>query len=100
MRPENFQTNSSKHNIAGFGLGALNDADEDDLDVYDGALRPGAGRRVAYEAGEDEDVIMMGSSRQPNRHPPNVSSLFIQNCTAANLSQEGNAKYNHNANLP
>lgn len=51
---------------AGFGLGALNDADEDDLDVYEGALHAGSSRsrRVAYDAEDDGDQIAMGSSRR------------------------------------
>ena len=51
--------------IAGFGLGALNDADEDDLDVYDGTLGASGSKRIlAYDAEEDDDRIVMGSSRQ------------------------------------
>lgn len=47
--------------IAGFGLGALNDADEDDLDVYDGSLN-GNRRREAYDNLErdDDDTIIIG----------------------------------------
>ncbi|KAG6829060.1 hypothetical protein H0H92_005834 [Tricholoma furcatifolium] len=43
---------------AGFGLGALNDADEDDLDVYDGATTS-IKRRVAYDIAdrEEDDTI-------------------------------------------
>ncbi|KAI0690482.1 hypothetical protein BC835DRAFT_1435011 [Cytidiella melzeri] len=48
---------------AGFGLGALNDADEDDLDVYDGTLQAQGGRRVAYDDDAEDDRIAMGSSR-------------------------------------
>ncbi|KAH9926919.1 uncharacterized protein B0H18DRAFT_875905 [Fomitopsis serialis] len=50
---------------AGFGLGALNDADEDDLDVYDSSMGTGrSGRsRMAYDAVDDEDTrITMGPS--------------------------------------
>ncbi|GJE93220.1 G patch domain-containing protein [Phanerochaete sordida] len=59
---------------SGFGLGALNDADEDDLDVYDGALGSTGpkSRIVAYDAAEDDDHIAMGSSskrRQDTRAP-------------------------------
>ena len=55
-------------------MGALNDADEDDLDVYDGAMRPQGGRRVAYEAGDDDDRLMIGSSRQGRQGQDNVNS--------------------------
>ncbi|KAH8833057.1 hypothetical protein DL96DRAFT_1677302 [Flagelloscypha sp. PMI_526] len=39
---------------AGFGLGASNEADEDDLDVYDSAIGPG-GSRVAYDIAQRDD---------------------------------------------
>lgn len=61
--------------LAGFGLGALNDADEDDVDIYDGALRSQSSRRIAYDATDDDDNIMMGSSRHSKRGPVNVSYL-------------------------
>ncbi|EKM50069.1 uncharacterized protein PHACADRAFT_153394 [Phanerochaete carnosa HHB-10118-sp] len=71
------------HLSAGFGLGALNDADEDDLDIYDGALgsRGPKTRIVAYDATEDEDQITMGSSsrrRQDTRTPaqPQTTQAF------------------------
>ncbi|KAG6902569.1 hypothetical protein C0995_014958 [Termitomyces sp. Mi166 len=46
---------------AGFGLGALNDADEDDLDVYDGGTISNR-RREAYDIIEHEkdDTITIG----------------------------------------
>lgn len=45
---------------AGFGLGALNDADEDDLDVYDGASS--MRNRVAYDIADsqNDDRISIG----------------------------------------
>lgn len=48
---------------AGFGLGAVNDADEDDLDVYDGGSAQPR-RHMAYDASEreDDDKIVIGSS--------------------------------------
>ncbi|PSS31123.1 hypothetical protein PHLCEN_2v2347 [Hermanssonia centrifuga] len=69
---------------AGFGLGALNDADEDDLDIYDGTLRSKGVRRVAYDAADDDDHKRMGSSLQPrytgsnSRAPstPSTSQIF------------------------
>ncbi|KAG6879940.1 hypothetical protein C0992_009298 [Termitomyces sp. T32_za158] len=52
---------------AGFGLGALNDADEDDLDVYDGGAMSNR-RREAYDVTEHEkdDTVTIGgkSDRQ------------------------------------
>lgn len=53
------------HRSAGFGLGALNDADDDDLDVYDTALGGSKSKRIlAYDAADDDDEIMIGSSRR------------------------------------
>lgn len=49
---------------AGFGLGALNEAEDDDIDVYDhGASREH--RQMAYDAGENEDSdrITLGSNK-------------------------------------
>jgi hypothetical protein len=41
---------------AGFGLGALNDADEDDLDVYEGISTYDPSRsRMAYDRTDDDD---------------------------------------------
>ncbi|KAF5375309.1 hypothetical protein D9757_009683 [Collybiopsis confluens] len=39
---------------SGFGLGALNDADDDDVDIYDGASSS-ARNRLAYDASDDRD---------------------------------------------
>ncbi|KZT69228.1 hypothetical protein DAEQUDRAFT_811463 [Daedalea quercina L-15889] len=55
---------------AGFGLGALNDADEDDLDVYDGSTGAGRGGRsgMAYDAMDEDDAqITMGPSSSKRR---------------------------------
>ncbi|KAG8959751.1 hypothetical protein FRC03_007527 [Tulasnella sp. 419] len=40
---------------AGFGLGALNDADEDDIDVYESGLSKAPRRHLAYDADSDEE---------------------------------------------
>lgn len=55
---------------AGFGLGALNEADEDDLDVYEAAGATSGRNRMAYDIahGDDEDRIHVGGSK------PKVSS--------------------------
>ncbi|KAI5122486.1 hypothetical protein M0805_001395 [Coniferiporia weirii] len=50
---------------AGFGLGALNDADEDDIDVYDRGSDRG-NRRLAFDE-EEEDRTTMGFR---NKRPP------------------------------
>ncbi|KAK0466836.1 uncharacterized protein EV420DRAFT_1617123 [Desarmillaria tabescens] len=56
------KSSSGPNLSAGFGLGALNDVDEDDLDVYEGAstLR----NRVAYDIADSqsEDRISIGGS--------------------------------------
>ncbi|THH28376.1 hypothetical protein EUX98_g5824 [Antrodiella citrinella] len=47
---------------SGFGLGALNDADEDDLDVYDSSIKPRRRNHLAYEDEDDGTRITLGSS--------------------------------------
>lgn len=51
---------------AGFGLGALNDADEDDLDVYDADIRK-VRNRLAYDAKHDDTLVLgnKGNSSRP-----------------------------------
>lgn len=45
--------------LAGFGLGALNDADEDDIDVYDGGRNTGKSK-IAYDISERErDTVVL-----------------------------------------
>ncbi|KAG9018906.1 hypothetical protein FRB90_008487 [Tulasnella sp. 427] len=63
---------------AGFGLGALNDADDDDVDVYDTGDASSSRRRLAFQDDEDEDMITLGpaghdSSRKNERAKPLVS---------------------------
>ncbi|EIN06259.1 hypothetical protein PUNSTDRAFT_145550 [Punctularia strigosozonata HHB-11173 SS5] len=64
------QTPSS---AAGFGLGALNDADEDDLDVYDPSGSNRSATRMAYDIADhdDPDRIAIGgrSTRGPTAAP-------------------------------
>ena len=57
--------------IAGFGLGALNDADEDDLDVYDNGLHQATSRRLAFDDDDDDDRVVMGTTQ---RNSSTVSS--------------------------
>ncbi|CAK5267218.1 unnamed protein product [Mycena citricolor] len=59
---------------AGFGLGALNDADEDDLDVYDGGNTTQGRNRTAYDIidREEEDKISIGTKRDASRPAPPV----------------------------
>lgn len=64
---------------AGFGLGALNDADEDDLDVYDGSSKQ-ARRHMAYDASErdNEDEIVIGSKQYGVRSKPLPVSIMCE----------------------
>jgi G patch domain-containing protein 1 len=50
--------------LAGFGLGALNEAEDDDIDVYDG-MRSTGHKRMAYDVGEaeDDEHVVLGGSR-------------------------------------
>lgn len=57
--------------LAGFGLGALNDADDDDVDIYDNQIRSN-NRRLAFEAGDDEDDRNVSTS---SRHSTKQASL-------------------------
>ncbi|KAG6839878.1 hypothetical protein C0991_010860 [Blastosporella zonata] len=56
---------------AGFGLGALNDADDDDVDVYDGGVTSSR-RREAYDITEREqdDSITIGGRTGRNTKAP------------------------------
>lgn len=66
-KSEDFDTLSG-----GFGLGALNDADEDDLDVYDHDQR-NSRQRLAYDHinGDDDDTVVIGGRAE--RSKPSVS---------------------------
>lgn len=61
---------------AGFGLGAVNDADEDDLDIYDGGSAQPR-RHMAYDASEkdDEDEITIGPGSK--RKATSVSACLL-----------------------
>jgi G patch domain-containing protein 1 len=59
---------------AGFGLGALNDADEDDLDVYDADISK-IRNNLAYDAHHD-DTLVLGNKGKSSRHEM-VSRPFL-----------------------
>ncbi|KAK7031616.1 hypothetical protein R3P38DRAFT_821959 [Favolaschia claudopus] len=63
---------------AGFGLGALNDADEDDLDVYDGGVTQNR-NRTAYDIidREEDDKISIGGKAR-SRTQSNIVSTSTQ----------------------
>lgn len=64
---------------SGFGLGALNEADEDDLDVYEAAGATSGRNRMAYDIahGDDEDRIHVGGSK-PKRPAASTSSQYLR----------------------
>lgn len=68
---------------AGFGLGALNDADEDDLDVYDSGFGKKAGSRTAYDIGSEDDdrIVIGGSSHRPQLQPKSTSTTTFDDGT-------------------
>ncbi|KIY64089.1 hypothetical protein CYLTODRAFT_381352 [Cylindrobasidium torrendii FP15055 ss-10] len=53
---------------AGFGLGAVNEADDDDVDIYDSGGMKTSGNRVAYEFGEEEKVVLGPGQIQSSPH--------------------------------
>lgn len=63
---------------SGFGLGALNDADEDDLDVYDSGMGSRNHDRVVFDVNDDEERIAMGSSRHGNKSMSNEVSRILK----------------------
>ncbi|KAF7770333.1 hypothetical protein Agabi119p4_6307 [Agaricus bisporus var. burnettii] len=62
---------------AGFGLGALNDADEDDLDVYDADIWK-VRNRLAYDAKHDDTLVLgnQGNSSRPQMRSTVGSTVF------------------------
>ncbi|KAF9454369.1 hypothetical protein P691DRAFT_656211 [Macrolepiota fuliginosa MF-IS2] len=63
---------------AGFGLGALNDADEDDVDIYDADANTTRGR-LAYDAQFNEDTSVGAkatSGKSKTRSTASTSSAF------------------------
>lgn len=74
--------------LAGFGLGALNDADDDDVDIYDAGA--GSGRsRLAFDdsLGDDDQYISIGSSsrRQPSSREPVGRCTFLHSLVSLKL---------------
>ncbi|KIM22837.1 hypothetical protein M408DRAFT_28381 [Serendipita vermifera MAFF 305830] len=63
---------------AGFGLGALNEADDDDVDVYDSGL-PSGGRRLAFEAGDEDDDRPRKKASTSSSNPKFQSAGFFKN---------------------
>jgi hypothetical protein len=54
----------------------LNDAEDDDVDVYDDGLRSG-GRRVAFEAGNDEDESVKLKKEAPPGSSVRLTDLVV-----------------------
>ncbi|KAJ7230482.1 hypothetical protein GGX14DRAFT_547288 [Mycena pura] len=67
---------------AGFGLGALNDADEDDFDVYDGGSVSKNRNRTAYDIidREEEEKVSIGTRADRQNEPkrPTYSTQVFQ----------------------
>ena len=65
-------------------MGALNEAEDDDIDVYDGGSVKQGRQRLAWESSEHEDDIrtVMGRSNKRTRRPPaepvSVSTFFLR----------------------
>ncbi|KAG2357773.1 hypothetical protein BDR07DRAFT_1473341 [Suillus spraguei] len=68
VAPESSKQSSGPRLAGGFGLGALNDADDDDLDVYDHSHIHGRNHH-AYDANDvhDEERVLMSSRSQGAR---------------------------------
>lgn len=50
--------------LAGFGLGALNDAEDDDVDIYDAGFEKQSKGHLAYDMNEEMgDTLRFGSSK-------------------------------------
>ncbi|KAJ7708879.1 hypothetical protein B0H17DRAFT_1031153 [Mycena rosella] len=62
---------------AGFGLGALNDADEDDLDVYDGGFAQSR-NRTAYDIidREEDEKISIGGRADGSRNRSDTKPTY------------------------
>ena len=62
-----YPRNTYQSSVGGFGLGALNDAEDDDLDVYDHSHRQSR-RHLAYDHhdGDDDTVIIGGKGANEN----------------------------------
>ena len=66
--------------LAGFGLGALNEADDDDLDVYDSSL-PAERTYMPYDAADretDENISLSGSKGRT----PQVQARSVSSCVS------------------
>ncbi|KAF8347963.1 hypothetical protein F5887DRAFT_672698 [Amanita rubescens] len=61
----NTETDGGPSISAGFGLGALNDADEDDIDVYDGGHNTSK-TKIAYDIAERESDTVVLTKKKSN----------------------------------
>jgi G patch domain-containing protein 1 len=55
---------------AGFGLGALNDADDDDIDIYDSGFSSDKNRTVYEDPGHEDHYTTIGSRKPRIRTEP------------------------------
>ncbi|KAH7890994.1 hypothetical protein F5I97DRAFT_1840647 [Phlebopus sp. FC_14] len=75
---------------AGFGLGALNDADEDDLDVYDHSITHGK-RRTAFDDADmhNEEHVVIGGQRQGRGPAAQATPSQIRSTAGRNTFLDG-----------
>ncbi|KAK2464006.1 hypothetical protein APHAL10511_003950 [Amanita phalloides] len=57
----------------GFGLGALNDADEDDIDVYDGSHRTSRSK-IAYDITDHENDTVVSTLKKPKTESRRITA--------------------------
>lgn len=64
--------------LAGFGLGALNEAEDDDIDVYDSTSHAGRSR-MAYDIADHDadDTISIGGNATRKRPPADTDAVRI-----------------------
>ena len=69
--------NTYQSSAGGFGLGALNDAEDDDLDVYDYSHQQSR-RVVPYDHdGDDDDTVVIGGKDYKKQIVQEVISLIV-----------------------
>jgi len=77
-----------------FGISALEDADEDDEDVYSSILK-GRATLELHDDEDDEDIYSLGNQRRPQlmQQQPNAKTSALQTRTRPPIQQEVNQKF-------
>lgn len=78
----------------------MNDADDDDIDVYDGGIRSSARNHVAFDAtlrDEDHHISIGSSSARSRAEQGPVSALLYINLHSERLTSAGqeSSAWNH-----